>query len=650
MMSCIISLCDHFVVLCADEPTSGLDSFTAITVVEALHRLTRGAHHTTVISSIHQPRADVFHLFDGVLLLSKGGHAVYCGTTKAMVKYFKQLGYDCPRNSNPADYFVDLSAVDSRSAKDLEESQARVDKLVAAFGESQMRMCLSYCTHVSEEGPPSPVPTSAERNSTKRLSQVAQPEEFQFRPSWYAQVHYLVGRFFKNNFRDFSSAIGGLVQAIVLGLIVMVIFWQLSDSLADIETRNGLLYIVCSMEYYILMIILVERYCVELKVFDRELQDELYEPSAYITAHILSSAPLLIIQPILYGLPIYFGCNLRDGAPHVLMFVAVNITLSFIINGIVWMCVSISRDFTVASLLANTNFTFISLTAGFLVNYNDIPVYVKWVRYLSFCSYAYRILMSNEYSDRTLPGCTSPNPVDCIQYDGNYILDTQDIAVNDYETPWIALAVLCAGYHAIAYVNLHFVRHPVTGIVGSDITIEEETLQYRDSVLASSPLAAENGAKGDQLRGTVEGLLSNDDNFHRTPVSITINGVYLAVHATVKQPSLLSLSPLSPGSASSADTYPPPSPDVSLNDTTHSSGRTSRDKDSEVDPFGLKVILRDITASVQPGRLVALMGGSGSGKTTLLNLIAGRISPRCLQANAETFGNKVGRLLVHFDE
>lgn len=142
--------------LCADEPTSGLDSFTAITVIEALYRLTRGAHHTTVVASIHQPRADVFHMFDAVLLLSKGGHAVYCGTTKAMVSYFQQLGFDCPVNSNPADYYVDISSVDSQSPAHLEQSRARVAGLVNSFNEFQLRMCLSVASHGTDEGPPSP--------------------------------------------------------------------------------------------------------------------------------------------------------------------------------------------------------------------------------------------------------------------------------------------------------------------------------------------------------------------------------------------------------------------------------------------------------------------------------------------------------------
>ncbi|KAJ1441796.1 P-loop containing nucleoside triphosphate hydrolase protein, partial [Ochromonadaceae sp. CCMP2298] len=64
-------------VLCADEPTSGLDAFTAGNVVDSLLRLSRSLH-TTVVASLHQPRAELFHKFDAVLLLSKGGHAVYC--------------------------------------------------------------------------------------------------------------------------------------------------------------------------------------------------------------------------------------------------------------------------------------------------------------------------------------------------------------------------------------------------------------------------------------------------------------------------------------------------------------------------------------------------------------------------------------------
>lgn len=597
--------------LCADEPTSGLDSFTAITVVEALFRLSRGTHHTTVISSIHQPRADVFHMFDAVLLLSKGGQAIYCGTTKAMVNYFKRLGFDCPKNSNPADYFVDLSSIDTRSTDEVHASRARVDKLVDSFNEFQMRMTLSVASMRSEDLIPSP--KMKEKRSRKEAF-FATVEPMEYRASWNAQVYYLVGRFFRNNFRDLFGALGSLMQAIVLGLIVMAIFFQLTDDLADIESRNGLLYITVSMEYYILMIILIERYCCELKVFDRELQDQLYAPSAYLTAHIISAAPLLILQPLAYAVPIYFGSNLRHGFTHALMFMAVNVSQSFIINGLVWMCLSVSRDFTIASLIANMNFTFISLTAGFLVNYHDIPVYVKWVRYLSFCSYSYRILMSNEYSNRVIPGCSSPNPADCTQYDGNTILDSQDIAVNDYSSTWPSLLALCVVYHTVAFVLLHYVRHPVTGIVGSDIAVD-------DTVVEENPVTTLAGVSeaGSGKNAPIEALLANEE--FRSQVAITISGVSLLVHTN----RLHNKDTIGGSAGVSGKSNATASPLPNTGDTSPFFGGSSENlyiaDGTAATVSKTKMILSDVNASIKPGRLVALMGGSGSGTRVYFGIV-----------------------------
>jgi ABC-type multidrug transport system ATPase subunit len=58
----------------------------------------------TVIATIHQPRSDIFELFDLVILLSKGD-VVYFGHAKRMIEYFGSLKYECPLLANPADYF-----------------------------------------------------------------------------------------------------------------------------------------------------------------------------------------------------------------------------------------------------------------------------------------------------------------------------------------------------------------------------------------------------------------------------------------------------------------------------------------------------------------------------------------------------------------
>jgi len=92
-------------VLFLDEPTTGLDSYNALVVVECLKRLaTKGK---IIVLSIHQPRFNIFKMFDQLLLLSEG-HTVYFGEANRAVKYFEQLGYTYEENTNPADFILDV--------------------------------------------------------------------------------------------------------------------------------------------------------------------------------------------------------------------------------------------------------------------------------------------------------------------------------------------------------------------------------------------------------------------------------------------------------------------------------------------------------------------------------------------------------------
>lgn len=94
--------------LCLDEPTSGLDSTASFTVIESLKRMTTTG--TTVCAVIHQPKYEVFELFDQVILLGKGGQTVYAGPTDEMTDYFEMRGFPLPAKANPADYYMDVLA------------------------------------------------------------------------------------------------------------------------------------------------------------------------------------------------------------------------------------------------------------------------------------------------------------------------------------------------------------------------------------------------------------------------------------------------------------------------------------------------------------------------------------------------------------
>eukprot|EP01125_Pyxidicula_operculata_P014266 TRINITY_DN4750_c0_g1_i2.p2 TRINITY_DN4750_c0_g1~~TRINITY_DN4750_c0_g1_i2.p2 ORF type:complete len:311 (-),score=56.49 TRINITY_DN4750_c0_g1_i2:3068-4000(-) len=88
-----------------DEPTTGLDSFAAESVIRTLCNQARKGR--TLVFTIHQPSPEVVAMFDNLLLLAHG-NTIYFGPQDKAVKYFGTIGYKCPPDEDPADFYLDL--------------------------------------------------------------------------------------------------------------------------------------------------------------------------------------------------------------------------------------------------------------------------------------------------------------------------------------------------------------------------------------------------------------------------------------------------------------------------------------------------------------------------------------------------------------
>ncbi|KAF9901524.1 hypothetical protein BX616_002228 [Lobosporangium transversale] len=104
-------------ILFLDEPTSGLDAYNAFNVVECLVTLAR-SYNRTVICTIHQPRSNIFAMFDQLVLMAKG-QLVYSGETRNLNGHLKSLGHACPEGFNMADYMLDLTMYTGKPSKSL---------------------------------------------------------------------------------------------------------------------------------------------------------------------------------------------------------------------------------------------------------------------------------------------------------------------------------------------------------------------------------------------------------------------------------------------------------------------------------------------------------------------------------------------------
>ena len=89
-----------------DEPTSALDAFSSFEVAKAMKDIASSG--ITVVAVVHQPRYEIFQMFDDVILLGKGGQIVYEGPSNKALSYFSDnLNLECPPFVNPSDFFLD---------------------------------------------------------------------------------------------------------------------------------------------------------------------------------------------------------------------------------------------------------------------------------------------------------------------------------------------------------------------------------------------------------------------------------------------------------------------------------------------------------------------------------------------------------------
>ena len=140
--------------LILDEPTTGLDTVSADRVLKCLNCLTKSG--MTIVASIHQPKSAIFHLFDHVHLLMRGGHVVYTGPKGDTLSYFANAGFMMPALENPADFIIDIvSGLIHRKGHD-DFTTAELPALWLEHGSSSNR-----------EGTYSPVTRMSPKNHTQ---------------------------------------------------------------------------------------------------------------------------------------------------------------------------------------------------------------------------------------------------------------------------------------------------------------------------------------------------------------------------------------------------------------------------------------------------------------------------------------------------
>uniref|UniRef100_A0A7S0ZHE1 Probable ATP-dependent transporter ycf16 n=1 Tax=Timspurckia oligopyrenoides TaxID=708627 RepID=A0A7S0ZHE1_9RHOD len=393
-----------------DEPTSGLDAFNALNVMYTLRQL--ASRGRSIITTIHQPRSNIFVMFDYLCLLSLG-QVVYYGPAAGAVTYFSALQFDCPTQFNPADYFIDLISVDPRNPEAEGKSRKRIEYFAETLKEQQPSEPCEPLLSIEPE----------ELRNVKR-----------YQVSWFSQVAILLGRHLRLITREKvanAARIGQTVFfSVMLGLIWLDVGRQdFSDEEvarnAAFDVGGALFFIIVNMAFSGVFGILFN-YPLERAVVLKERSSGTYRVSAYAVAKNLSELPRNALQVLFLCTVTYFMIGFRSGAGMFFTYLYVILMAYLIAEGIT-LCVStLLPDPQAAAAIVPVFIIMSMLFGGFLINNATTPSWIGWLRWISFVNYGFQVLMDTQFN------CT-----DCGQV---AVEEVFDIEIE----PWVGFLALLA--------------------------------------------------------------------------------------------------------------------------------------------------------------------------------------------------------------
>lgn len=377
------------------------------------------------------------------MVILTNGSPVYSGPADKCLPYFKRNGMELPAFVNPAEFLIDIAAIDNRSP-DLEAASAeRVERLKSHWQEE------SELVFGANRGKEAPAESHADTNAS--LSER--------RSAFGRQVRVLTARTLKVTYRDPMGMTGSILEAISMAVMTGWIFLNLASDQSGIRSREGALYSAAALQGYLILMYETYRLSMDIRLFDCEHGEGVVGVVPFLISRRLARFFIEDLPvPLLYSLIFYWMCGFRADVAQFFTFFAIVILTHFIAITFATCCIAADRSFAGASVIANLGYTVQSMACGYFIQSQTIPVYVRWLKWTAYVFYAFGALCANEFAGRfydcPLPGGES-NPA-CAQYTGDYIMDSLGLPQDWVVRPIIVLLAFSIMFYSLAGVGFRF--------------------------------------------------------------------------------------------------------------------------------------------------------------------------------------------------
>ncbi|GLT76273.1 hypothetical protein SLA2020_479430 [Shorea laevis] len=367
-----------------DEPTSGLDARAAAIVMRTVRNTVDTGR--TVVCTIHQPSIDIFESFDELLLMKRGGQAIYGGPlghhSHKLIEYFEAVpgvpkiteGY------NPATWMLEVTAptVEAQLKLDFAEIYAS-----SSLYQRNQELIIELNT---------PAPGSKDLYFPTKYSQ---PFLIQCMACFWKQ-HWSYWRNSQYNANRFFITI-------VIGILFGLIFWNKGQKTTKQQDLTNLLGAMYSAVFFLGVsnasavqpVVSIER-----TVVYRERAAGMYSALPYAVAQVVIETIYIAIQTIVYTLLLYLMIGFEWKVEKFFWFNYYIFMCFVYFTSYGMMVVALTPSYQVATVLLSFFISFWNLFCGFLIPRTQIPIWWRWYYWASPVSWTIYGLVTSQLGNK----------------------------------------------------------------------------------------------------------------------------------------------------------------------------------------------------------------------------------------------------------
>ncbi|XP_060607955.1 protein white-like [Ruditapes philippinarum] len=379
------------------------------------------------------------------VLLMAEGRVAFLGDSAGALNFFKEAGYPCPVNYNPADFYIMTMAVVPGNET---ECKTKIEAICDKFDDTpNAKSVLAENKRVAENPKRTGIIYEEAFSSTSR-----------YEASWLRQFAAVFERSWKTTVREPMVARVRFVQTILLSIVLGLIYLQLDVDQRGVMDINGVLFLMITNMTFTNVFGVLNSFPLETPIFLREYGVGLYRVDVYFLSKCLAELPSFIIIPLIFCAITYWMIGLYATFEAFLVFTGVMLLVANISVSFGYIVSAAANSVTTALAFAPPMMIPLLMFGGFFLNSDSIPVYFIWLEYLSWFKYANELLSVNQWDNIDSIDCenstSSGSQSLCLYKSGEQVINYLNF---DKDNLWLDVGCLFAmlvAYRLVAYIIL----------------------------------------------------------------------------------------------------------------------------------------------------------------------------------------------------